>query len=138
MAIKFSKVIELFEMVNFGSEFEHEGYICKSSGKSYFYSEYGDNEEELPDDIDSDHYLMIPYKSDLNLGNNLALDFVLEHLPTEYDKVCSFFRRRGAYSKFKSLLHNAGKLEQWYKFESDMTEKALREWCVEQGIEISP
>ncbi len=137
MNIKFSDVLDLFELVNFGSEFDHEGYICKSSGKTYFYSELGDNEEELPDDINDEKYLAIPHKNELNLGINLAFDFVQEYLPTEYDNVRSIFRRKGAYARFKSLLENTGKIEEWYKFEAKRTEQAVRDWCSEQDIDIS-
>lgn len=134
MNIKFSDVLELFEIVNFGSPYTHEGYICKESGKTYFYSEFGDNEEELPDDISDEKYLVIPQKNELNLGNNLAFDFTLEYLPVEYENVRAIFRRKGAYARFKSLLESAGKIEQWYKFEEKRTEEALRQWCEEQGI----
>ncbi len=137
MIIKFSDVLDLFELVNFGSPFEHEGYICKTSGKTYFYSEFGDNEEELPDDINDEKYLAIPQKNELDLGRNLAFDFVREYLPSEYENVRSIFRRKGAYSGFKSLLENAEKIEEWYEFEAKHSEQALREWCAEQNIEIS-
>ncbi len=137
MNIKFNDILDLFELVNFGSPFDHEGYICKESGKTYFYSEFGDNEEELPDDIHSEKYLVIPYKSDLNLGSNLAFEFVREYLPAEHDKVRSIFNRKGAYARFKLLLESAGKIEEWYKFEESHTEQALREWCSEQGISFS-
>ena len=135
MNIKFSDVLDLFEFVNFGSPFDHEGYICKESGKTYFYSEFGDNEEELPGDIsDEEKYLAIPHKNELNLGNNLAFDFTLAYLPAEYEKVRSIFNRKGAYARFKFLLESAGKIEEWYKFEAKRTEEALRAWCTEQGI----
>ena len=137
MSIKFNDVLDLFELVNFGSPFEHKGYICITSGKTYFYSEFGDNEEELPDDIDDDEkYLAIPYKNELELGRNLAFDFIQEYLPSENENVSSIFRRKGAYSSFKSLLENAKKIEEWYTFEAKHTEQALREWCSEQNIKI--
>ena len=104
MTIKFSDVLDLFEIVNFGSPYDHQGYICKSTGKTYFYSEFGDNEEELPDDIDEEKYLMIPHKSELNLGRDLVFSFTMEHMPSEYEKIRSIFRSKGAYARFKSLL----------------------------------
>ncbi|WP_432454211.1 MULTISPECIES: UPF0158 family protein [unclassified Agarivorans] len=136
MAIKFSDILDLFELVNFGSPFEHQGYICKVSGKSYFYSEFGDNEEALPDDIDDEKYLAIPDKNDLALGTELVFDFVQQYLPSEYDRVRSIFRHKGAYSRFKALLEHAEKIEAWYQFEAEHTELALREWCTAQDIEI--
>jgi hypothetical protein len=137
MDIKFSDVLDLFELINFGSQFDHEGYICKASGKTYFHSEFGDNEEELPNDITDERYLVIPHKNELNLGINLAFDFIQEYLPKEFEKVRSIFYRKGAYAKFKSLLESTGKIEEWYKFEAKRTEQALREWCAEQDVEIS-
>jgi hypothetical protein len=137
MSIQFSDVLDLFELVNFGSPFGHEAYICKASGKTHFYSEYGDNEEELPDDISDEKYLAIPHKNELNLGNKLAFAFIQEYLPTEHEKVRSIFHHKGAYARFKSLLEKAGKIEEWYIFEAGLTEQALREWCAEQDIEVS-
>jgi hypothetical protein len=137
MDIRFSDVLDLFELVNFGSQFDHEGYICKVSGKTYFHSEFGDNEEELPNDITDERYLVIPHKNELNLGINLAFDFIQEYLPKEFEKVRSLFYRKGAYAKFKSLLESSGKIEEWYKFEAKRTEQALREWCAEQDVAIS-
>jgi hypothetical protein len=79
--------------------------------------------------------LAIPHKNELNLGINVAFDFVQEYLPTEYDNVRSIFHRKGAYARFKSLLENADKIEEWYKFEAKPTEQALRDWCSEQNID---
>ena len=136
MSVKFSDIFDLFELVNFGSPFDHEGYICIASGETYFHSQFGDNEEELPDDIDDDKYLLIPDKKELSLGINLVFDFVDENLPTEYEKVRSIFHRKGAYARFKELLEDTGKIEEWYKFETKRTEQALRQWCVDQNIEV--
>lgn len=137
MSIKFCDVVKLFQLVNFGSQFDCKGYICKETGKTYLYSEFDDNEDALPEDINDDKYLAIPYKNELNLGTYLVFNFVEKYLPTELEKVHSIFHREGAYAKYKLLLERSGKIEQWYKFEEKHTEQALREWCAEQDIEIS-
>lgn len=137
MNIKFSDVLDLYELVNFSSPFDHEGYICKESGRTYFYSEFGDNEEDLPDDINDEKYLAIPSKNELNLGSNLAFIFVQEFLPTEYENVRSIFNRKGAYARFKFLLERVGKIENWYEFEEEHTKQRLREWCKAQGLIIN-
>jgi hypothetical protein len=36
----------------------------------------------------------------------------------------------------KDLLARTGALEQWYEFEARAREKALREWCAENSIEV--
>ncbi|MFS1876088.1 hypothetical protein FCV66_24230 [Enterovibrio norvegicus] len=137
MVIKFSELLDLFEIVNFGLPYSHEGYISKITGKTYYYSDFSDDQPDLPADIgDQTKYLAIPQKNDLNLGRELALDFVQKFLPSEFENARSFFHRKGAYSRFKTLLENHGKTEEWYKYEKECTERALREWCIEQNVEI--
>ena len=77
----------------------------------------------------------MPHKNDLGLGRRLALAFVAQELSDEYNTVAGFFRRRGAYSHFKALLHARGMLEQWYAFENRAMEEALLAWCEENGIQ---
>ena len=95
-------------------------------------------EDECPDDLEtSDRYIEIPHKTELDLGNNLALRFVEERLPGRYTDVDAFFRRRGAYARFKELLAAEGCLEEWYAFEAESTERALREWCKANEIHLA-
>ena len=92
----------------------------------------------LPDDIDdTEKFLQIPDKRELDLGRPLALDFAREFLPDDFDDVRQFFSRRGAYARFKDLLDQRGALAQWYDFEAKAEEKALREWCDLNSIEVS-
>ncbi|MCP3713771.1 hypothetical protein M3I54_44445, partial [Paraburkholderia sp. CNPSo 3274] len=94
-------------------------------------------DEEIPDDLEtSDRYLAIPHRNELDLGSRLALRFVAQTLPACYDQVEGFFRRRGAYARFKELLEREGVLERWYSFETDAVESALRQWSAENGLEL--
>jgi len=54
-----------------------------------------------------------------------------------YDQVEGFFRQPGAYGRFKDLLAREGALERWYSFETDSVERALRQWCADNGLEIA-
>jgi hypothetical protein len=47
-----------------------------------------------------------------------------------------FFLHRGAYARFKELLASEGCLEQWYAFEAESTERALKNWCSENDIKV--
>ena len=107
-------------------------------GKIYWRSaSAGLEDEDLPEDLgSSDRYLEVPHKNDLDLGRRLALAFVNKELPDDADTVAAFFRRRGAYRRFKELLNARGMLQQWFDFESRATEKALRAWCEENGIQL--
>ena len=60
-----------------------------------------------------------------------------EFLPDDYDEVRHIFSRRGAYRRYKDLLVRRGALDRWYDFSNKSEEAALREWCTENGIELS-
>ena len=49
----------------------------------------------MPADIeDSDRYLAVPHKNDLDLGRRRAISFVEQLLPNEYDTVVANFHKR--------------------------------------------
>jgi hypothetical protein len=120
---------------------EHHAYLCRESGKIYWHSEFSDLEElndELPEDIeDEDKYIQLPSKRELDLGVPLVMDFVRQVLPRDFDDVSDMFDRRGAYGQFKQLLTRRRALEQWYDFEQQATERALREWCELNSIVLA-
>jgi hypothetical protein len=138
MAVSFKDIMDAFEFASFGMPHETEAYLCKESGKTYWHSELGDDFEELPEDIEDDEkYIRIPHKNELGLGKPLVFAFVEERLPDDYHEVRRVFSKRGAYARFKDLLERKGALKEWYDFEAKAQEKALREWCDENSIEIS-
>lgn len=138
MPASFKDILDAFEYVSFGSMYEHEAILCRRTGKIYFRSESGDDEEELPDDIDNEEkYIAIPHKNDLDLGKQLALRFAALHLPNELGGIEDMFRKRRAYSRFKDVLSRNGALEKWYEFEAKAQEEAIRDWCKVNEIEIS-
>ena len=95
-------------------------------------------EDDLPDDIyESDHYIEIPHKNELDLGKALVLNFTSLHMQSEIEKVYSIFRKKGAYSRFKDLLESKGLLDEWYKFEEKRQKEALIEWCEENNIKTT-
>src|SRR5258708_5890139 len=104
MAVSFSDLQLAFEFVSSGGMGENEAYLDRRSGKIYWHSEFGENDEELPDDIDDEKYISIPDKRELDLGKPLVLDFAREFLPDDYDEVRHIFSRRGAYRRYKDLL----------------------------------
>ena len=111
MPVSFSDLQLAFEFVSGGGTGENEAYL--------------------------DQYISIPHKRELDLGKPLVLDFAREFLPVDYDEVRHIFSRRGAYRRYKDLLVRRGALERWYDFSNKSEETALREWCAENGIELS-
>ncbi|QBY55014.1 hypothetical protein [Cupriavidus oxalaticus] len=138
VAVKYDDLSMSFEFVSCAAPTAHNAYVSLDSGKIYWTSEFNDDfDEEIPDDIEtSDRYVAIPHKTELGLGRRLALQFVAQELPERYDQVEEFFRRPGAYARFKDLAEREGILEIWYSFEADCVERALRQWCAENGLEV--
>lgn len=79
--------------------------------------------------------MVLPAKSDLDLGPRLALCFAVGQLPAE--AVAAMFRRKGAYVSFKALLEARNAFEQWYEYERQTRERAIREWCSSEGLELA-
>lgn len=115
----------------------NEAYISRETGAVYYASDTDSPDDEVPDDLDDlDRYVAVPHKNDLSLGRKLALRFAAQEVPERYERVEGFFRAKGAYARFKDLLESEGLLDQWYNFEAVATERALREWCAENDIEV--
>jgi hypothetical protein len=137
MPVSFSDLQLAFEFVSSGGMGENEAYLDRQSGKIYWHSEFGDDDEKLPDNIDDEKYIPIPDKKELDLGNALVLDFTREFLPDNYDEVRQIFNRKGAYRRFKDFLVRRGALERWHDFSNKAEEAALREWCAANGIDAA-
>ena len=138
VTVKFSELLEVFEFANFGGPYESRAFVNLDTGSLHYISDGIELDEELPQDLDaSDRYLGVPHKNDLDLGRKLAISFVEQHLPAEYDRVVGYFHKRGAYSRFKDLLADCGVLDAWYAFENEATARALKQWCEEHEIQLS-
>jgi hypothetical protein len=137
MYVSLKDLQEAFEFVSATDTGEHQAFLCKQSGMLYCHSELCDDLDILPDDIDdSEKFIPIPDRKELDLGKPLALDFAREFLPDDFDDVRQFFSRRGAYARFKDLLHRRACLDQWHDFEAKAEERALRLWCELNSIEV--
>ena len=139
MTITFDDLSLALDFVSGGAVMEHRAFVSLETGKIYWVSELDPLDEEgMPDDLEtSGRYLEIPHKTELDLGRQLALRFVKQCLPAQYNRVSDIFHRRGAYQRFKELLSTEGCLEQWYEFERQATVHALKDWCRENDIHLS-
>ena len=137
VAVNAVELRDAFEFVSAGLMYEHSAFICVDTGTIYLSSSMSETEEDLPNDLEtSDRYIAIPHKNELGLGRDLALDFIHRELPGDYKVVAGFFRRRGAYSRFKQLLESRGILQRWYDFEDRAAEEALRGRCEENDVRV--
>jgi hypothetical protein len=135
--VQYDELLAAFEFVSSAAPTEHLAYLSVDTGEIHWISELNPLDEEVPGDLEeSDRYISIPHKNDLDLGKQLALDFAASELPAEYARTEGFFRRRGAYRRFKELLAERGCLEKWYAFEAASTDRALSEWCTQHDIHV--
>lgn len=135
LSLDFSEIRNAFEFVSSGSRDENNAYVCKKTGVIYWTSTTLDLEEEVPKDLETSlDYVEVPHKNELKLGQSLALTFIDQTLPDEYNFVASLFRKRGAYRRFKDMLQYQGLLEKWYAFEEQASDDALLAWCEENEI----
>lgn len=110
--------------------------LRKDTGKILYHSEMSDMDEISEEDWDSDNSVDIPHKNDLDLDTHLVFDFTAANLPGDLDHVRHIFSRRGAYGRFKEFVESKGLLQSWYDFEAEQQERALRQWCEENDIEL--
>jgi len=133
--INFSKIEDAFLFVSSDQRFMNTAVLNRKTGEIFYRSELS-GEDDFPEDVESENYIEIPHKNDLNLGRDLFFDFVLKYIPEKSDEVDSFFHRKGAYSNYKYLLENLNLLDKWYKFEDEKTKTVLLGWCRENGIQV--
>jgi diadenosine tetraphosphate (Ap4A) HIT family hydrolase len=125
-----------FEFVSSAPPLSHTAYVSRATGETFYRSELGDL-DELPRDVDdSDDYLEVPHRNDLDLGQRLVWEFVEREIPEHHDRVRSFFRRPGPYGRFKDFLDQHRMLETWHAFEDARTRQALLDWAATVGLTI--
>ena len=136
MKIKFDDIMEAFFFVNEGGLANHTAVLDNSTGKVYWQSE--DSEiNEIPEGLlDSKDAIEIPQKNELCLGTELVFEFAGAKIPDDYEKIQDIFSSRGAYSKFKDFLESKGLVKDWYAFENESQEKAVRKWCKDSEVKL--
>lgn len=137
--VKLSDLSEALQFVS--SDYSAEAYLCRETGNLYWTgdeADYAFDEIQLPDDLDDvEKYIPVPDKRDLDLGTQLVFDFIDHHLPKYHDEIRAIFRRKGVYGRFKGLLYQQHRIEQWYEFSDAAEKRALLEWCKEHGLEAN-
>ncbi len=135
-ALTFETIEDAFYFVSSAAPGEHCAVVNRVTGESFFAS-INIDQDEIPEDVDdSDDYIGIPHKNDLDLGKPLVMEFVQRRCPELIDRVQSIFSRRGAYGRYKDLLAEKNMLEEWYSFENERTRESLLEWCRRQGLNV--
>jgi hypothetical protein len=137
MPVRMSDLLDAFMFVSADQTLGNSARVNRSTGEVHWNS---DTDSELfpqPEGIEDDEkYIELPSPRDLDLGRRLVMRFAAERLEKHYDKIEAIFSRKGAWRRYKDFLAHVGALDAWYEYESEAEEKALREWCAENGIEV--
>jgi hypothetical protein len=99
----FDEIQNAFSFVSSDEYGMNRALLCLDNGEIYYHSENGDFDELDEDKFDCDHFIEIPHKNDLDLGERLVFDFAEQHLADELDRVQQIFSYRGAYRRFKDF-----------------------------------
>jgi hypothetical protein len=111
-------------------------YISKTTGELHFTPFDGEGEEPPDNVTDETRYWTVPRAEELGLGHGLVFRYVRESLPDDFEAVQDFFRRRGAYARFKDLLDRRGHLNRWKEYENRATQDAYVQWALDSGMQI--
>ena len=123
-----------FEWVSAADALDNQAYVRREDGKIFWNDDASD--QELPEDVeDESRYVLVPHSRELDLGSKLPIKFARRYLSMDaYDATIDIFRRRGAYQRFKQLLDQNGKLQEWYQYQERAKQDALREWCEDNAL----
>ncbi len=133
--VTYEDLLNAYEWVSSDPTQESTAYVNRESGVVYFDSDEFSEDDELPDDIDDEaKYIAVPHKHDLELGKALVFSFAEEHLPDDVEKISTYFRRPGAYSKYKTILEGRHLLDAWHEYERIKTFEALIQWASDNRL----
>jgi hypothetical protein len=139
VSIKYDDLLSAVEWVSTDIALDNGAMVSRLTGKIHWTgADLDDMEEETPEDIDDGTiYVPVPEKKELDLGQQLALDFAHAKRPRDFETVAGFFRKRGAYRNFKDWLDRQDLLDDWYAYEAEATKSALKAWCEENDLKLA-
>jgi len=100
-------------------------------------SELDEDREKIPADMDWSSCIPIPGEKQLDLGRALVERYVQETRPADVGLVRSFFRRRGAYRRFRLWVEEIGLAEHWQVYRSRAERATILAWCADHSIPLS-
>ncbi|MEC9486929.1 MAG: hypothetical protein UMU76_05460 [Prosthecochloris sp.] len=135
---RYSEIVMAFEFVSSDEEGENFAWVCRDTGEIVYFSEKLGLDERRGQDIHSGNCFPVPHREALELGRELAFDFIDEVLPGDYAEVRDIFADpEASRSRFRDMLAARGRLDDWKDYEADRISDVLRQWCEARGIELA-
>ena len=112
-------------------------FYNKETGEFNFYSDFLGDEDDDTDRFDDDAWIALPDPQEINEYRIMAdfADTITD--PRKNELLCMALNGRGAFRRFKDLLHGLDLTEEWYAFKHDAYLEIVRDWCTYNGIEYS-
>ena len=137
MKLKYSEIRMAFDFVSSRDQGDNVAYASRDEGEIYYYSEVLGLDETRGRDVHSSNFEIVPHCDTLNLGRELAFDFIDERLPEQYAAVRDFFADEETAGRLlKDMLESRGLLQDWNDYKAEKVERVLREWCSQKHIDL--
>ena len=128
MPVSLKDIREAFEFVCAGGGGEHQAFLCKQSGKLYCHSDLCDDLDILPNDIDdTEKFLQIPDKKELDLGKPLALDFRPPIPARRLRRRSTIFQQKGRLRQIQGSVGSKGRARSVVRFRGESRGKSLED-----------
>lgn len=148
------KINDIVEAIDFQWDDEIHAYFEKSSGKIWSFSddvleaaEKNDKDSIMSDYVEEEYeiakkliqfpdgFMMLPSKYDLD-DYAIMEDFCCSIQDEDIrDRAFIAIKGRGAFSRFKDLMHHCDLIDDWYKYRNEKIKQQAMEWCTFNEIE---
>ena len=137
MPVAFSELLYAFEFISSDPVFGNSARVNRETGAVHWHSDWDLELYGLPKDIEDDQkYLELPDPRDLDLGKPLVMRFAADGWTITTTRSPTSFPARAPIAASRISLSGSAPSISWYAYESEAREKALREWCEDNGIEV--
>ena len=129
--IDLNRIAEEFEMIN---DDTHLFYNLET-GEFDFYGDYMELDDRDSKKFEDDVWIAAPSQRDLGEYDIMAefADSITDSHANEL--LCVALEGKGAFRRFKDVLHSTGLADEWYSFKHNAYVKIARNWCEENDIE---
>lgn len=131
MKVLLKDIVDRFEQISDGVRF----YLNRSTGEVLLFTDY-DHFEEVEEEevLESDDYAQFPNQWDLH-EYSIVEDFCERQEDEGFrERLLDAIRGRGAFRRFKGLVYQEGKQEEWSAFRTKAFEKLARNWLASNDL----
>lgn len=138
MQVKLEIVIDAIEM----ADHNYTYFLDLETGESVFLADElitGLDNEGLEEEIEENYgtrYLRLPTKFDIH-EYHIMEEFIWTLEDERANKLECAIQGRGAFRRFKDMVHRMGILQQWYDFQTEYYRKLAVEWCNDNNLEFT-